>query len=199
MVNQKHVISARDTGESRLSGIQTSPLDGKPTLILSQPVKNKKGAIESVLISELRISLIENLRRNIHFGERGHSAIVDQNGRVIAHPNPDWMKSMRDLSHLPVVKAMMAGKTGVTEFYSPFVKQNMVAGYTAVPGIGWGIMVPQPKSEVARQVYSRSTKLCIALKSMAAIVLSSWTKPDTRSKTPGEIHCRSGRCQCTAA
>ncbi len=151
-LNDACFISTRDTGESRLSGIQASPLDGKPTLVLSQPVKDRNGAIEAVLMSELRISLIEKLRRNIHFGERGHSAIVDQNGRVIAHPNPDWMKSMRDLSHLPVVQAMMGGKTGVTEFYSPFVKQNMVAGYTSVPDIGWGIMVPQPKSEVERQV-----------------------------------------------
>ncbi len=152
--NEACFIYARDSGESRLSGVQTSPLDGKPTLVLSQPVKNKQGEIESVLVSELRISLIEKLRRNIHFGERGHSAIVDQHGHVIAHPNPDWMKHMRDLSHLSVVKAMMAGKTGVTEFYSPFVKQNMVAGYTSVPDIGWGVMVPQPKSEVARQVYA---------------------------------------------
>ncbi len=152
--NEACFIHARDSGESRLSGVQTSPLDGNPTLVLSQPVRNKQGEIESVLVSELRISLIEKLRRNIHFGERGHSAIVDQHGHVIAHPNPDWMKQMRDLSHLSVVKDMMAGKTGVTEFYSPFVKQNMVAGYTSVPDIGWGIMVPQPKSEVARQVYA---------------------------------------------
>jgi hypothetical protein len=134
-LNEACFITTRDTGESKLSGVQASPLDGKPTLVLSQPVKTRDGTIESVLISELRISLIEKLRRNIHFGERGHSAIVDQNGRVIAHPNPDWMKSMRDLSHLPVVKAMMGGKTGVTEFYSPFIKQNMVAGYTSVPDI----------------------------------------------------------------
>jgi diguanylate cyclase (GGDEF)-like protein len=153
-LNEACFITTRDTGESKLSGVQASPLDGKPTLVLSQPVKTRDGTIESVLISELRISLIEKLRRNIHFGERGHSAIVDQNGRVIAHPNPDWMKSMRDLSHLPVVKAMMGGKTGVTEFYSPFIKQNMVAGYTSVPDIGWGIMVPQPKSEVERQVHA---------------------------------------------
>jgi signal transduction histidine kinase len=63
------------------------------------------------------------------------------------------MAEMRDLSSLSIVRKMMARKTGVTRFYSPFIRQDMVAGYTAVPGIGWGIMVPQPKSEVAAQVY----------------------------------------------
>ncbi|MEJ2142185.1 MAG: ATP-binding protein, partial [Gammaproteobacteria bacterium] len=47
---------------------------------------------------------------------------------------------------------MMAGKKGVTEFYSPHVKQVMVAGYTQVPELGWGIMVPQPKPEIEKQV-----------------------------------------------
>ena len=47
---------------------------------------------------------------------------------------------------------MMRGESGVTEFYSPFLKEQMVAGYAAVPEIGWGVMVPQPKSEIERQV-----------------------------------------------
>jgi diguanylate cyclase (GGDEF)-like protein len=140
-------------GGQELSGVQLSPLTGRPTLILSQAVAGADGRPAMVLLAELRIDLIEKLRRNIRFGKRGHSAIVDQYGHVIAHPNPQWMLHMRDLSKWPIVKDMMAGKTGVTEFYSPFVKQEMVAGYAAVPGIGWGVMVPQPKSEVEARVH----------------------------------------------
>ena len=141
-------------GQPKLSAMQYSPLDDAPTLIMSRPVFGRDGQVQAVLLAELNIDYIEQLRRNIHFGERGHSAIVDQTGHVIAHPNPDWMREIRDLSHLSVVQKMMAGQTGVTEFYSPFVKQDMVAGFTAVPGIGWGVMVPQPKREVARQVHA---------------------------------------------
>jgi len=82
----------------------------------------------------------------------GHSAIVDQKGRVIAHPNAKWMREIKDLSHISIVKAMMASETGVTEFYSPFVDETMVAGFATVPEIGWGIMVPQPKSEIEAHV-----------------------------------------------
>jgi len=146
-------IRTRETETSQISGIKASPISGEPTLILSQPVNHADGRLVGVLLGELRIELIESLRRNIHFGVKGHSAIVDNFGRVIAHPNPDWMTEMRDLSKLPIIQKMMAGETGVTEFYSPHVKANMVAGYTAVPGLGWGIMVPQPKVEVEDQVY----------------------------------------------
>ena len=146
-----------ERGQPKLSAMQYSPLDDQPTLIMSQPVLGPDGQVQAVLLAELNIDYIEQLRRNIHFGERGHSAIVDQTGHVIAHPNPDWMREIRDLSHLSVVQKMMAGETGVTEFYSPFVRQEMVAGFTAVPGIGWGVMVPQPKAEVARQVHALLT------------------------------------------
>lgn len=150
--NESCFIKTRDTGKTALSNIKTSPISGKPTFILSEPVHNKTGELSAVLMGELSIELIEELRRKIKFGIMGHSAIVDKTGHVIAHPNPDWMTEMRDISHLSVVKKMMAGQTGVTEFYSPFIKQDMVAGYTAVPELGWGIMVPQPKPEVEAQV-----------------------------------------------
>jgi diguanylate cyclase (GGDEF)-like protein len=151
---EKCFLNSRDSLKGAISNIKHSPVTGDPTIIISTPVLDSTGKLSAVLLGELRIDLIEQLRKNIRFGKKGHSAIVDRTGHVIAHPNPEWMKEMRDLSHLGVVQKMMQGKTGVTEFYSPFIKQDMVAGYTAVPEIGWGIMVPQPKQEVEEQVAS---------------------------------------------
>ena len=185
--NEKCFLKSRDTGDWALSNIKPSPISGDPTIVLSQPITQSTSPINAVLLAELRIDLIEQLRKNIHFGEKGHSAIVDGTGHVIAHPNPDWMKEIKDLSHLPIVKLMLDGKTGVTEFYSPFVKQQMVAGFTAVPEIGWGIMVPQPKSEVEAQVnalirtqYSWGI-IGLILALLLAVPLARWiTKPINR-------------------
>lgn len=155
------------TPVSTISGITSSPINQKPTIILTEPILNTKGEMLGVLLAELKIDALEKLRKNIHFGEKGHSVIVDGQGHVIAHPNPDWMIDMKDLSHWPVVKKMMSGKIGVTEFYSPFIKSNMVVGYTGIPTLGWGIMVPQPKSEVEAQVkaimYSNFTSALVGL------------------------------------
>jgi len=145
-------INSRDTSQSLISGIMPSPFTGEPTILISQTVTNAKGVVIAIMIGELKIEPIELIRSKIRFGINGHSAIVDKQGLVIAHPNPEWMAEMRDLSDLSVVKLMRAGQTGVTEFYSPFVKENMVAGYTSVKQLGWGIMVPQPKSEVDAQI-----------------------------------------------
>ncbi len=151
--NETCFVKTRNTGAPSISNAKFSPTDGAPTIILSQPVRSAGGALMGVLIGELDIAPIEQLRRNIHFGEHGHSAIVDKTGHVIAHPNAQWMKEIRDLSDWSIVRDMMEGKTGVAEFYSTFTKKEMVAGYASVPDLGWGVMVPQPKSEMSKQVY----------------------------------------------
>ena len=76
---------------------------------------------------------------------------MDAKGQVIAHPLKDWVAASRDISGVPVVAAMMRGKTGVGEFYSPAFNGNMIAGYAVVPETGWGVMVPQPIGELHRR------------------------------------------------
>ena len=138
----------------QLSNAIFSPLDNKPTILITYPVYNQDESLIGVLIAELRISILDELRKGIEFGKDGHSVIVDATGRVISHPNSEWMASIQNISDGKIVQAMMAGETGVTEFYSSWRQEQMVAGYTSIPGIRWGIMVPQPRKEVEAQVYS---------------------------------------------
>jgi signal transduction histidine kinase/ActR/RegA family two-component response regulator len=63
----------------------------------------------------------------------------------------DWVAASRDISGVPVVAAMMHGETGVGQFYSPAFNGMMIAGYAVVPETGWGVMVPQPISELRRR------------------------------------------------
>jgi diguanylate cyclase (GGDEF)-like protein len=181
---EKCYLQTRRSREWNMSRVKRNPLTGEPTIFMSQPILNSKGKMLGVLMGELRMDYIEAIRARVKFGKKGHSAIVDQTGHVIAHPNPNWVKEIRDLSDWPIVQAMMAGKTGVTTFYSPFIKANMVAGYAAVPGIGWGIMVPQPESEVAAQVNElmRShliwATIGVLLAITLAVLLARWiTRP----------------------
>ncbi len=152
MANEQCYLKVRNTGKWAISKVKPNPITQQPTIFMGYAVFNKKKKMVAVLLGELRIDYIEVIRKQVKFGKKGHSAIVDQTGQVLVHPNSNWMAETKDLSSWPIVKKMMAGETGVTSFYSPFMKGNMVAGYAAVPEIGWGIMVPQPESEVAEQV-----------------------------------------------
>ena len=83
----------------------------------------------------------------------GHAAIVDRNGRVLAHPLATWVRDAVDISDVSVVQRMMAGDTGIGQFYSPALKGDMIAGFTSVPKAGWGVMIPQPVSELHLEAY----------------------------------------------
>lgn len=173
-------IQTRDTGLPALSNIKLSPMTGRPTLLVSQPVMDARGQVVAVLIGELRVDLIESLRTKIHFGVSGHSAIVDQRGHVIAHPNAAWMTQMRDLSSWPIVQAATGNKNGVMEFHSSFTRADMVAGYATVPDIGWGVLVPQPKAELEERInavlwsHLRWGVVGVMLALLLAFLLTRW-------------------------
>lgn len=154
--NSDFLDTTLQAGGIRLSPVVINPLSGKTTVFIALPMSpDADNKATRLLVGEIKKDVIETMRAGIQFGEHGHSAIVDQLGQVVAHPNPDWMNTyIKSLAKLHIVQSMIDGDTGVTEFYSPFKKEDMVAGYTTVPKFGWGIMVPQPKKEVEAQVAS---------------------------------------------
>ena len=121
--------------------------NGNPTLYLWQPLSQDRYALGA-----LDTTYFVQLQRSISFGQKGHAAIVDRRGSIIAHPNPEWQVTMKDLSAVDPVRRMRAGETGVSWFFSPAVQAPMVAGFTTTPRTGWGVMVPQPVSELEARV-----------------------------------------------
>ncbi|MCP4294937.1 MAG: HAMP domain-containing protein, partial [Proteobacteria bacterium] len=127
-------------------------------------------------LSPLKTDFIALTQKSIAFGEKGHSMIVDQYGRVIAHPNAKWQATSKDASKLSIVQLMITGNTGVAEFYSPPMKADMIAGYTNVPETGWGVMVPQPVQELVDNVSLITAQAYIVsgFSILLAIVLGWW-------------------------
>ena len=128
-----------------------------------------------LMIGALDPAFIRKIQRSIAFGERGHSMVVDATGRVVAHPNAEWETTSKDASKLSVIQSMMRGETGVSTFYSPPMQADMIAGHTVVPGIGWGVMVPQPMSELeARAKDVRNAAFFVSAIGLAAACIIAW-------------------------
>ena len=177
----QHILEHR---VSDISDVHPSLLTGEPGIVMSQAVLDQQGQIRAILFAELDLLPLENIRSKVRFGIKGHSAMVDSKGRVLAHPNPEWVKEIRDISDWPIVQKMINGETGVIEFYSSFMKADMVAGYAGIKDLGWGVMVPQPKSEIENTVNAMMSKVLIwsifgiIIAILAAFVLARWiTKP----------------------
>lgn len=143
---------------------------GEPKLFIYRRIDESR-----VAIAAIATTYFSRLQRAITFGRKGHAAIVDQAGRIIAHPNAQWEKEMRDISALDPVANMVAGRTGVTQFFSPAIERDMISGYTVVDGTGWGVMVPQPIDELEERAAGIfGFAIAIGLAGMASALLLGW-------------------------
>ncbi len=167
---EETIIKAQASpGSIHFSNIVPNGL-GKPAIFL---IKHADDG--NMVVGEVTPQYLVNLQRGVAFGEKGHAAIVDQTGHVIAHPKPDWTESMKDLSGVSVVQKKMKGENGVARFYSPAVMEDMVAGYNVVPQVGWGVMVPQPQSEIFAHADSvTKAALTIAILGIIAASFLGW-------------------------
>ncbi|MDG1530749.1 MAG: ATP-binding protein [Paracoccaceae bacterium] len=167
-LTQLRALVAIDPSETHFSGLQN--FDEKPHFFLVRSLPE-----EMLAIAVLTPRYLVELQKSIIFGERGHSMMVDQNGLVIAHPNSEWQANSKDASKLSVVQKMIAGETGVATFYSPPMQADMISGFTFVARTGWGVMVPQPMSElIGRAKSSEKTALYIVLVEIIMLIILSW-------------------------
>lgn len=131
-----------------ISDVIRSSVSRKPVVVMSHHIigddKNKKGT----LFVELELAPIAAMCRKIRFGKKGHCAITDKKGQVIAHPNQDLEAEIYNVSKIGILNKLRESKSGIWSFNSPHLKEDVIAGYNTVPGLGWGIIIPQPKSEL---------------------------------------------------
>jgi len=143
---------------------------GEPSIFLIRYLPDQNYAL-----GNLSTQYMVAVGKAITFGQRGHAAIVDSRGRVLAHPNPQWRRDMKDISAVKPVRSMLSGGTGVVKFFSPATKSDMIAGYTVVPRVGWGVMIPQPFEELEERAADvRLIALAIALLGIAFAAVLGW-------------------------
>jgi len=133
---------------SSISDAFRSAVSRKPVVVMSQPIigndQNKLGTI----FLELELEPIADMCRKIRFGEQGHCAITDKKGHIIAHPDADLEEEMYNISEIGILNKLKETKNGIWSFESPSLKEEMIAGFNTVEGLGWAIIIPQPKSEL---------------------------------------------------
>ncbi len=142
----KLALSSLEKDKTTLSTVTEDKSINTGPILLAVKEKN-----ENLILAYLSTDYIVSMGKKVAFGEKGHAAIVDQAGNIMSHPLDSWIKSRKNISKVSIVQKMLAGQTGVEIFYSPALKSDMIAGYTVVADAKWGIMVPQPISELKKK------------------------------------------------
>ena len=127
-----------------------------------------------IAIAEINLKLIWNIVSAIQVGHSGHAFVLDQQGRLIAHPdislvlsgtNDDTLKATRKLWQ--AIEA--AGGEAITSKNTD--GESVITVMTMIPGVNWAVFVEQPLSEAFAPIYAALWRTAILL--LAGIALAS--------------------------
>ncbi len=100
-IRQSDWFQAAKTGKKFYTRVQTSPQDESYT-ILSMPSHHG-----GVLAAQIHMDALWETVAQIQFGKTGSIYIINQNGQVMAHPDPQVVLSNRNILDLPIYTDIM--------------------------------------------------------------------------------------------
>jgi PAS domain S-box-containing protein len=145
----------------------------KPGLVVSMPIKNDAGRIVGVGMFAMDLDNLSKQVRVTRLGKTGFAYLVDNQNRVIAHPDPTFSSKLRNFSTDPAVAALRQGKRGAITFKEGD-GQTWLAHVDSLAN-GWGIIVQQKEAEVlSAGRFFQQMALLIIVGAVLILIVSSW-------------------------
>lgn len=136
-------------GEPTFSKVLTSRSREVPIVVYARPIKKGEEVI-GVIGASIDLEMLTDLTSHIKAGEKGYAFIVDELGRLIAHPKKDLVTNLTDVSYLDPVKKVISGESGRSEYeYEGVMK---LSAFIPIQKTGWGVVVQLPFREAFQPV-----------------------------------------------
>ncbi len=107
-----------------------------------------------VSIAQVNLKLIWDVVSGIKVGENGRAYVVDDAGRLIAHPDISLVLRNTDMSKLAQVQAARAGGSGEdVQEADDLAGHKVLTAYARVHPLGWYVFVETPIEEAYAPLY----------------------------------------------
>lgn len=153
----KDVVAGKDFA---VSEVLISKSNQKPICVVSAPIK-ENGSIKGIIHLSLTLDSLGELIESTKAGKSGYSFIADSKGRVIAHPNKQYIVDQKDLSPLAPVQSGLEGKTGFVGFSDE--GKTWLASYARTPFLGWIAVTQQDQNEALAEANSMVRNTLVVL------------------------------------
>jgi PAS domain S-box-containing protein len=171
--------------EAKARGVWFSPVyfrkESEPYMALAMA---RAGRDAGVTVAEINLKLIWDVITELRIGHGGYAYVVDEHGRLIAHPDISLVLRNTDLSRLPQVAASLAS-VGLESFRLAEVTtardlagRSVLTAYEAISPPGWLVFVEVPLEEAFAPLYRAAWRSGLVLAAgllgaaLAALVLA---------------------------
>ncbi len=165
-------IDMASSGRTYMSDVQVSPVNGRPVILITAPITSN-GTFVGILGYPIELNnFSKSFIDGVKIGKTGYVYITDERGKVLAHPNHDYIMEL-DLSEYDFGKNMVAGNGGL--FYYDWHGVRKYSHYTKNSETGWIIASTINTSDFLSPVYLiRNISLILGLIVVVSIVLILW-------------------------
>jgi len=135
------------SGEANVSDPLLSRVTGRPVFIVAAPVATD-GKVLGVLY--LRLDIGEFSRLNIEpirIGQEGYAYLVDRTGKMLSHPNPEYILKF-DINEFDWGRRIMAQESGKVSYILDGVEKNVV--FVREKSSGWTLVITINRSDITR-------------------------------------------------
>ncbi|MFA6521304.1 MAG: sensor histidine kinase [Candidatus Gracilibacteria bacterium] len=146
-----------------------------PMVTISVPVKNKNKVNIMVLIGEMSLAAVQNIASTARLGDEGYFYILDEDGKMIAHSQPEKLKLQADFSGQDLVASVLRG-----ELRSGLETRDRFTSAWGVPVIGagikldktqWALIVEWPKDDAFAVISTINFQLYVVVACAFLIIL----------------------------
>lgn len=159
-IRQSQWFHVARTGTMYLGTIQISPT-GTPYLIMAIP-----GPDQSVVAARLDMQILWKLVADLHFGSTGRTYLVNDDGRIIAHPDPATVLANRTLELRPEFVGFQQAPDPVwSGTYTNFAGERVNGVLTRLSGTSWIAVTEIPVAETQHTI-----RLALLVMAVATLV-----------------------------
>lgn len=155
MIDREYISGALE-GKEEISDVVISRVTRKPEIEAAVPIK-KGGIIVGALVGRMEASALSEITRDIGYGEKGYSYMINEYGTMIAHPNEEYIikkfnpiKEAEENSQLAdmseALHIIMEEKIGTTSY--TYEEGNLYAGYAPIDGTRWSFVITADEDEI---------------------------------------------------
>ena len=154
----------------------------EPLVVVAEPVKHKD-SVQGVVVSVATLGPLWKMAKELAEGASVEVYVVDKQGRLVAHSDPQRLEGTLDVSAIEVVRAFIRSGGALTEtieFQIPTASgppRQMLGSYRRVPddsGLGVIVQIDLDKAYHTVEEMRRQSTFLVAGVTVLAILVGVW-------------------------